>query len=941
MAQKNAHHDLRFMQGGGMAGAQMRSINWSLTPLGDPTSWPECICTIIGICLNSSFPMSVYVGDDYYLFYNEAYIAIAGDRHPDIMGKTRQEAWPEVWEQLKPQFDAVYYYGESFRKQDRMIMIKRYGIMEECYFDYTLSPVANADGQICGIFNVVIESTGRVISERRNQLLQQLNMQSHAFQTEQQGFEEAISLMHSYNQDVPFALLYRYDAASASYSLSQSTALAHHQIPELRGCLNEVVTSGHAILFPQSLQEQSELQQMAEQQLRLMPLLNAERQVIGILVTAINEGIPYLKPYEDFLDTVAYHVGVSIHNGAKFEREKITSDRIKYSEDQLQFAIDAAELATWDLDPLTNRFSGNNRVKAWFGLQADDEIDLSAAINVIAENDRLRVINAIQEAMNFYSGGNYDIEYTIINPADQLPRIVKAKGKSLFDANQQVVRFSGTLQDITKERDSLKKLEESNQRLEIALEAGKFGSYDLDLTTGEMQCTAQCKANFGLAPTAVFNFQELLAVILPEYRNHMQQQVERAIKDHTVYHSEYQIRWPDGSLHWISAFGKPRFNNAGKALQMVGVTYDISDQINSRLDLERAYEQGRLARQAAQLGTFDMDLINDTMEWDERCRLLFGISHRNEVSYEDDFLPGLHEDDRDRITEIIKKVLIKSETDGNYDVEYRTVGIEDQQLRWIKARGKAFFNEHEEPVRFIGSVLEITDQKQNEIRKNDFIGMVSHELKTPLTSLKAYVQLLNVRAKKQDDTFVITSLGKVELQVNKMSNLINGFLDVSRLESGKIYLNMNNFRLDELVAEIVEDIASVLVSHEIVLLPGPDLTVHADRDKIGQVINNLISNAVKYSPRGKLIEIGWRQLDGYAQLSVRDEGMGIRPQDKDKLFDRFYRVESAHTQHISGFGIGLYLSAEIIGRHGGQIWVESEKGVGSTFFFNLKLPEAS
>jgi signal transduction histidine kinase len=113
--------------------------------------------------------------------------------------------------------------------------------------------------------------------------------------------------------------------------------------------------------------------------------------------------------------------------------------------------------------------------------------------------------------------------------------------------------------------------------------------------------------------------------------------------------------------------------------------------------------------------------------------------------------------------------------------------------------------------------------------------------------------------------------------------------------------------------------------------------IQADHDKIGSVITNLISNAVKYSPKGKEIDIKCEVIGNRAQVSVKDEGMGLKPQDREKVFERYYRVESGHTQQISGFGIGLYLSAEIIRRHGGEIWVESESGIGSTFYFSLPL----
>ena len=800
------------MKGGGEAGAQIRARNWEETPLGNPANWPSCIRLSLSLCLNSSFPISMYWGADYHVFYNDAYKDIAGDRHPGIMGKPRKEAWPETWQEIQPQFDAVMSTGNSIRNKDKRFLIHRFGFIEECYFDFTLSPIADEDGNICGVFNAVMETTYQIINERRNHILQQLNLQLHNFQTGEHGYSEAISLLQRFKHDIPFSLLYKYDALTDTFTLTQYAGLTIEQAGQAGWPLKETIVSGvHAVVG--GLEEKIRHfdfgdMPVAGLQAIAIPLKYGEDSTTGVFIAGLNTLIRLDDSYKQFLESVAFQIGASINNGVNFEKEKLRTDQIKYSEDQLQFAIDAAGLGTWDLDPFTNRFTGNNRLKSWFGLQPDAEIDLSQALNGIIDTDRPLVVSAIQEAMTFGSGGNYQIEYAIVNPLDPTPRMVRAKGKALFDNEQQITRFSGTLQDITAERKTLDAL-------------------------------------------------------------------------------------------------------------------------------ERAYEQARLSKEAAQLGTFDMDLIKGTMEWDERCRLLFGISHHNKVSYEADFLPGLHILDRERISTIINKAFDKAESNGDYDVEYRTVGVEDNQLRWVRAKGKVFFDEQDEPIRFVGSVLEITNEKLNEIRKNDFIGMVSHELKTPLTSLKAYVQVLNARSRKEGNSFAISSLNKVELQINKMSALINGFLNLSRLESGKIHLNRLDFRVDDLISEIIEESTLVVSTHQIKLLPSDAVVINADRDKIGQVITNLISNAVKYSPRGEVVELACKQVEDTVQVSVRDDGMGIRLQDRDKLFERFYRVESAHTENISGFGIGLYLSAEIIKRHGGEIWVESEKGVGSTFYFSL------
>lgn len=232
---------------------------------------------------------------------------------------------------------------------------------------------------------------------------------------------------------------------------------------------------------------------------------------------------------------------------------------------------------------------------------------------------------------------------------------------------------------------------------------------------------------------------------------------------------------------------------------------------------------------------------------------------------------------------------------------------------------------------------DISEQKQDEMRKNDFIGMVSHELKTPLTSLMALIQVANLKLKDNTDSFLAGAMEKASIQARRMSSMINGFLNISRLESGKIAIDKELFDLDLLIREVVEEYELTVSSHIIQINICDHVQVNADREKIGSVISNLISNAVKYSPKRKDIEVKCALINGFAQVSVKDEGMGVKAQDIPRIFDRYYRVESNHTRHISGFGIGLYLSAEIIRRHEGEIWAESESGTGSVFHFSLPL----
>jgi two-component system sensor histidine kinase VicK len=230
---------------------------------------------------------------------------------------------------------------------------------------------------------------------------------------------------------------------------------------------------------------------------------------------------------------------------------------------------------------------------------------------------------------------------------------------------------------------------------------------------------------------------------------------------------------------------------------------------------------------------------------------------------------------------------------------------------------------------------DITDKKQEEQRKNDFIAIVSHELKTPLTSMRSYVQLALAKAVQREDTFTQNVLRRAETQTGKMTTLIQDFLNLSRLEEGKMSLNISDFSLSELMEEVLSDALMLSPSHLIKYEACPEVMITADREKIGQVLTNLIGNAIKYSPEGTTVTIQCVLNSGNVEFSVTDEGYGISKIDQSRLFERFYRVDNSRKQHVTGFGIGLYLVSEILKLHEGKVRVQSELSKGSTFSFVL------
>jgi signal transduction histidine kinase len=337
--------------------------------------------------------------------------------------------------------------------------------------------------------------------------------------------------------------------------------------------------------------------------------------------------------------------------------------------------------------------------------------------------------------------------------------------------------------------------------------------------------------------------------------------------------------------------------------------------------------------EAANLGTWRTELDSDELMVSEIARAIHGIPADKQLLFTETAGMVVSEH-RDRVLAAIQAAV---DTKGSFNEDYQITPYNNSRRKWINSSGKVELGDDGNVTGVIGTILDITESKEDSQRKDDFIGMVSHELKTPLTSLSGYSQLLQMHAQKKGDSFSNERLIKISSQIRKMNKLITGFLNVSRLEAGKIHLNKELFELNSIILETIDDAVSSTGTHEVVFEPDHDINISADCDKIGSVIFNLISNAIKYSPKATKVIVNSYMLEGNAVVSIKDEGMGIKAEDQERLFDRYYRVESDQMQQIAGFGIGLYLSAEIIKRHNGKIWVESELGKGSMFFFKIPL----
>ncbi len=238
---------------------------------------------------------------------------------------------------------------------------------------------------------------------------------------------------------------------------------------------------------------------------------------------------------------------------------------------------------------------------------------------------------------------------------------------------------------------------------------------------------------------------------------------------------------------------------------------------------------------------------------------------------------------------------------------------------------------------WFGTNTDITTQKELENQKDDFIGIASHELKTPVTSIKAYVQILQRRAVKKGDHEAAQDLGRVDAQLQKLTGLIGDLLDITKFDAGQFKYTHSNFKFDTLVRDVVRSVQVTSENHKIRVKGSTKATISADRDRIDQVLVNLLNNAIKYSPDKQEIEVICSMQDGYVQVCVKDHGLGIPKEKQGHIFERFYKVSGPNMESFPGMGLGLYISAEIMRRSNGRLWVESVENEGSTFCFQLPI----
>ncbi|WP_316771476.1 PAS domain S-box protein [Pedobacter frigiditerrae] len=907
---------------------------------------------------SAPFPIAVYIGKEMRIARaNQAVIEVWG-KGPDVVGKIYKELLPELeGTGIYQRLDEVYETGIPFNIRNSKVKLTINGELKEFYFNYSFTPLFDDSGKVYGVMNTAADVTD-------------LNLAKQHAEFSEINFRKMIL------------------QAPVAMSLLRGPAfvvdLVNEAMLDIWGKPFAQVTGKPVFEALPDAKEQG-LEEVMEAVYRTGEPFFANETPVKLIRHGKEDTVyqnfvyqAYRDPYGSILGVLAISVDVSEQVRARKELEK--------TYEQIQLSKTAAQLGTFDLDLEKGTMEWDERCRKLFGIAHMNPVTYEQDfVQGLHPEDKERIIKIIDELLTGKKpDGNYDVEYRTLGQQDQQLRWVRAKGKVYYE-NSKPKRFIGSVLDITNQKQNEQRLLDLSEKQ--ARLAAVVNSTDDIIISKTLEGII---TSWNPAAERAFGFTEAeaigchISIVIPKSRLNEEDYILGQIrKGSKVDHFETVRYSKDKREIHLSLTVSPVVDHTGKVIGASKIARDISQQkiihqrekkytvrleimnmvmsaISEELDLNKILQKVTDATTeltGAEFGAFFYNKMDTTGE----SYTLFTLSGAPREAFEKFgmprntavFHPTFSGEGVVRVDDITKDPRY-GKNDPHFGmpkghlpvVSYLAVPVISRNGHVI---GGLFFG-HPEPAMFSEEhetlVISIAAQAAisldnaklfEEVRalndkKDEFIGLASHELKTPLASINGYLQILDRQIKEEAPK---KFLQKALNQVGRITALVNDLLDVSKIEAGKLQLTNGEFDLKPIVEESIELIQHSAAKHIISFSSGMShCLVQGDAQRIEQVIVNLLSNAIKYAPKADKVEVALSCTTEKVVVSVKDFGPGIAKDKLKNIFTRFYRIDEA-SPNISGLGIGLYLAHEIITRHNGEIWAESELGAGSTFFFSL------
>lgn len=849
--------------------------------------------------LQAPVAIAILRGTDYKVeIANKYALELWGRTEEEVLNISIFDAMPELSSQgIKELLDDVANSGNRFAKSELPLQLLRNGNLETVYINFSYEALYDAEGKINGIMAIGYDVTSQVEARKR--------------------VEESEQYIRSLVESAPFPI--------AVYTGEElRISLANQSIMDVFGKGNDVVGKLYTKILPE-LQNQQIFEQIREV-LRTGIPFHAKNQKVDIVRDGELKSYYFNYSFTPVMDPLGHTYAV-MNTGAEVTELQEAKQKVEESEKRFRDSVMQAPLGIVIFRGTENVTEMANEKYLQLIDKTEDQFVGKPLFETIPEvKESIAPIIA-----DVYMTGNafYGYEFPV-----RLHRHGKTETNYFnfvyhpLKENNRIAGIMVVATDVTATVTAKHFLEENEEKLNLIIEASELGVFDVNLKSGDMIASDRCYDILGFTNKKKLTQEEIITQVHPDDLKIRTEAFEKAYETGSLH---YQIRiiWEDLSLHWKDVKGKVYFDENNKPERMLGTIRDITEEKTFHQQLLVREEKFRLLADSMPQHIWTSDPEGNLNYFNQSVYDYSGLTLRQ--IYRDGWMQIVHPDDRE---ENVIRWLDSVKTGKDFLFEHRFRRY-DGEYRWQLSRAIPQKDANGNIQMWVGSSTDIQNIKEQEQQKDYFISMASHELKTPLTSIKGYVQILQTMHANSEDSFLQKSLKTIDRQLVTLTTLITELLDISKIKSGGLDLNLEHFEITDLIHEVVSEIKHINPNYEIPVTVEKKAVVYADHDRIGQVLINFLTNAVKYAPQSKTINVKCCVKNNSVTVSIQDFGIGINKKEQERVFERFYRVEGSNEKTFPGFGIGLFISSEIIKKHHGKIGVKSDPGKGSVFSFEL------
>ncbi|MEO7802006.1 MAG: PAS domain-containing protein [Ginsengibacter sp.] len=841
----------------------------------------------------------VFVGEDMIIEVANKLMLDFWGKDQEALGKPLKEAVPELNGQ--PFLDIlknVFITGEIYQAVEEPADLMINGVTSTYYFDYTYKPLKNTAGEIYAVMNMAMNVTDRVNNSKKLK------------ESEQQ----VLSLVKS----APFPI-------AVYIGREKRIQIANQAIMDVWGKGNDVVGKLYTDVLPE-LDNQDIFNQVDDVYTTGLPF-HAVNQRIDIVVDNRLRSFYFNYSFTPLFDSLGKVYGV-MNTAAEVTELALAKQHIEESESNLRNMILQAPVAMCILTGKDFVVDiANDRMLELWGKPAED-IMFKPLFEGLSE---VKGVGFEELLKHVYETGETFKAYgrpTILPRRGSTETVyINFVYEAYRESNGAIAGVMAVASDVTEQVLAKNKIEENAKEFRELADSLPEMVWTTDKKGVQLFASKRWKEFTGLDPQDSASFQQ---IVHPDDWDNIIQTWSDSLASGKIYKTEVRIKNKLGKYYWFYVNGEPIRDEQGNIDKWIGAFTNVNEQKKYEENLKLTSERFKLLADAMPQFVWTGDAKGNLNYFNKAVYDYSGLTA--EEIEKNGWLQIVHPEERDENVRLWLEA-ISSGKDFVFEHRFRRA---DGDYRWQLSRAVPQRDIKGNIKMWVGTSTDIQEIKEQSDEKDYFIGMVSHELKTPITSITGYIQLLQYKYGKGEDSFLNNALNIVNKQVTKTTKLISELLDVSKIKSGSLSLNKENFVLTNLISEVIDEVKNINPGYKIDFLNNANnASVCADRDRIGQVLTNLLINAVKYSPEIKQVEVRSFFEDNNLSVSITDYGIGIKKTDQNKIFERFYRVEGKNEKRFPGFGIGLFVASEIVHRHDGKIGVKSEHGKGSTFYFSL------